>query len=168
MSLKKAIASDIPIIHSLAERIWLKHYIPIIGEQQVTYMLGRMYSEETLRNQIINGPQQFYLIENENDIIGFISWENQNDSEAFIHKFYILSEQQRKGTGIRAFNDLLIEFPGINKIRLQVNRMNYTAVNFYFKTGFLIESVADFDIGNGYFMNDFIMLWKKPESLAGK
>ena len=41
-----------------------------------------------------------------------------------------------------------------------VNRMNYKAVNFYFKSGFTIEKVADFDIGDGYFMNDFVMIWE--------
>jgi ribosomal protein S18 acetylase RimI-like enzyme len=43
-------------------------------------------------------------------------------------------------------------------MRLQVNRQNYTAINFYFKLGFTIERVADFDIGHGFFMNDFVML----------
>jgi len=45
-------------------------------------------------------------------------------------------------------------------LRLQVNRQNYKAVNFYFKMGFIIESVGDFDIGGGYFMNDFVMVRK--------
>jgi len=43
-------------------------------------------------------------------------------------------------------------------IRLQVNRKNYKAINFYFKNGFTIESVGDFDIGGGYYMNDFVMI----------
>jgi hypothetical protein len=38
--------------------------------------------------------------------------------------------------------------------------MNYKAINFYFKNGFTIEKVADFDIGDGYFMNDFVMIWE--------
>jgi hypothetical protein len=25
----------------------------------------------------------------------------------------------------------------------------------------VIERVADFDIGDGYFMNDFIMIWRR-------
>jgi ribosomal protein S18 acetylase RimI-like enzyme len=46
----------------------------------------------------------------------------------------------------------------MHELRLQVNRQNYKAINFYFRNGFIIESIADFDIGDGYFMNDFIML----------
>jgi hypothetical protein len=41
-----------------------------------------------------------------------------------------------------------------------VNRQNYKAINFYFKLGFKIQTVADFDIGNGYVMNDFVMVFE--------
>ena len=40
---------------------------------------------------------------------------------------------------------------------LTVNRQNYKSINFYFKNGFIINEIADFDIGNGYVMNDFVM-----------
>ena len=46
-------------------------------------------------------------------------------------------------------------------VRLTVNRKNFKAINFYFKQGFIIEEVKDFDIGNNYEMNDFIMLYKR-------
>jgi diamine N-acetyltransferase len=82
--------------------------------------------------------------------------------KGFINKFYIQSETRRTGIGKLAFEALLKQYPQVNEIRLQVNRQNYKAINFYFKMGFTIESVADFNIGDGYFMNDFIMLWNKP------
>ena len=93
--------------------------------------------------------------------LGFFSIEVRESSAAFINKFYILQDQQRKGIGAAAFQLLLKQFPFIQTIRLQVNRQNYQAINFYFKQGFVIEEVADFDIGDGYFMNDFIMKWNK-------
>jgi ribosomal protein S18 acetylase RimI-like enzyme len=49
---------------------------------------------------------------------------------------------------------------GINAMRLQVNRKNVKAINFYFKNGFVIEDAKDFDIGSGYFMKDFVMIKK--------
>ena len=39
---------------------------------------------------------------------------------------------------------------------LNVNRNN-EAVEFYKRNGFEIDSSEDIDIGNGYFMNDYIM-----------
>jgi diamine N-acetyltransferase len=50
--------------------------------------------------------------------------------------------------------------PDTSELRLTVNRKNFKAINFYFKNGFIIESVKDFDIGNGYLMEDFVMLRK--------
>jgi Acetyltransferase (GNAT) family. len=43
------------------------------------------------------------------------------------------------------------------KIELNVNRNN-GAVGFYEKMGFKIDRSGDFDIGNGYYMNDYIMI----------
>ena len=53
----------------------------------------------------------------------------------------------------------------IKTIRLTVNRKNHIAINYYFKNGFMIEEVKDFDIGDGYEMNDFVMLKKVIEPL---
>ena len=67
---------------------------------------------------------------------------------------------QRGGLGGWILGALTPEMPGLRELRLQVNRQNFKAINFYFKMGFVIECVADFDIGDGYFMNDFVMLKK--------
>jgi ribosomal protein S18 acetylase RimI-like enzyme len=159
MQIRRAILSDAIIIQRLAESIWWKHYPSIIGEVQVRFMLHKMYNLGTLENQISEGKQLYFILENDAQDLGFISIELRENSEAFINKFYILQDQQRKGSGAFAFKLLLKIFPKINCIRLQVNRQNYQAINFYFKQGFVIEEVADFDIGDGYFMNDFIMKW---------
>jgi ribosomal protein S18 acetylase RimI-like enzyme len=42
---------------------------------------------------------------------------------------------------------------------LNVNRNN-KALGFYQKFGFVILREEDIDIGNGYFMNDYIMVCK--------
>ena len=161
MQIRKAILSDASLIQRLAESIWWKHYPSIIGEEQVRFMLNKMYNLENIEKQISKEEQQYFILENDAQDLGFISIELREKSEAFINKFYILQDQQRKGSGAFAFKLLLKQFPEINCIRLQVNRQNYQAINFYFKHGFIIEEVADFDIGDGYFMNDFIMKWNK-------
>ena len=161
MQIRRAILSDASIIQRLAESIWWKHYPSIIGEEQVRFMLNKMYNMENIEKQISKEEQQYFILENDAQDLGFISIELRENSEAFINKFYILQDQQRKGSGAFAFQLLLKQFPSIQTIRLQVNRQNYQAINFYFKQGFVIEEVADFDIGDGYFMNDFIMKWNK-------
>ena len=41
-------------------------------------------------------------------------------------------------------------------LELNVNRHN-KAINFYKKLGFIITMEEDIDIGNGYYMNDYVM-----------
>lgn len=160
--------SDISAISAMAAEIWNLHYPAIIGQTQVDYMLNKMYSPKALQLQMQQG-QQFFMLQTGNDPqpCGYLSVsasslpDSSNLDQLFIHKFYIHPAKQKAGIGLAAFQSLLAQFSSIEEIRLQVNRQNYTAINFYFKAGFKIEQVADFDIGDGYFMNDFIMLWKK-------
>jgi ribosomal protein S18 acetylase RimI-like enzyme len=155
--LKPATISDISKIYSLAESIWEVHYVPIIGKEQVDFMLQWMYSEHSLKEQMTQKGHSFYLIQKNNEDIGFISVSK--GAEAFIHKFYIHQDFQKEGIGSQVFNQILSILESPKSIRLTVNRKNYKSINFYFKNGFCIEKVEDFDIGNGYFMNDFVMLW---------
>jgi diamine N-acetyltransferase len=145
----------------MAETIWLQHYPAIIGHAQTTYMLQRNYSLTSLNEQRTAG-QVFYWICNENDVeIGFLGVSPSDNDGLFIHKFYILPEFQGQGAGKSAFHALSASYPNLRSITLQVNRQNYKSVNFYFSVGFRIIQVADFDIGKGWQMNDFIMEWKR-------
>jgi RimJ/RimL family protein N-acetyltransferase len=156
---RKAQLSDISSIRDLAEKSWWHHYPTIISEEQIRYMLRLMYDEAALREQLEKG-QDFYLFGKEgNDPEGFISLSILDEQEAFLHKFYISPDAQGKGLGAAAFDRLLKENANINCIRLTVNRQNFKSINFYFKLGFHIERVADFEIGNDFVMNDFVMKW---------
>jgi ribosomal protein S18 acetylase RimI-like enzyme len=149
------------VIATLAHKIWNIHYPPIVGQAQVDYMLEKFYSYDALEKQYNEG-QHFYLIQKDAGNIGFISLSEKEKGNFFLHKFYINKGDQGKGLGKQVF-EMIKELTGVRdklSITLTVNRQNYKAINFYFKNGFRIRETADFDIGNGYFMNDFIMEWK--------
>lgn len=156
---KKAAEKDIPVISQLAERIWKKHYVPIIGIQQVEYMLQKMYSSESVLKQM-KEQQEYTLAYDDNIPVGYISVSTKEHTHYFLHKFYVDTEKQRKGIGSEFLGYLLQSLKTAQSIELTVNRKNFKAINFYFKMGFVIKEVADFDIGNGFFMNDFIMIKK--------
>lgn len=160
MQFIQATLADLDKIIVLAHKIWNDHYPEIIGQEQVDYMLKKMYDSESLKQQILNNDLFFIAYTNENEApIAFISIKEVENGSFFIHKFYVDTQTQRSGVG-RAFFDFVVKDFNPEVIRLQVNRMNYKAINFYFKNGFTIEKVADFDIGDGYFMNDFVMIWE--------
>ena len=70
----------------------------------------------------------------------------------------MLATQQGKGTGKFIINFIVEEIKQQNAkaLQLQVKRDN-PAQDFYKKIGFTVIETADFDIGNGYFMKDYVM-----------
>jgi len=156
VNLVKAKEEDLVVIIALAKVIWNEHYVSIIGQDQVDYMLANIYNIESLQDQLNNKKHVFYLIKNDSETIGFLSINSENQSDYFLHKFYIQTQISNQGIGTQILKEL-IQLTKAKSLTLTVNRQNYKSINFYFKNGFKIDSVEDFDIGNGYQMNDFVM-----------
>ena len=165
IELEEAKQEELKSIAEMADIIWRHYYPAIIPMHQIEYMLGSIYNISSLKKQSLEG-QVFLFIKDGNNNEGFISFSKKTDDSFFIHKFYILPELHKKGLGSKVMDQLKSRFRKMSEgrnfeIRLTVNRQNFKAVNFYFKHGFVIESVMDFDIGSGYFMNDFVMLFRE-------
>lgn len=156
---KRAGAESIPLITGLAHSIWKKYYSAIISMEQIDYMLERFYSSNSLLQQMRDG-QLYTLVFDGTEAIGFLSLSTKTPGNYFLHKFYINTERQKQGIGKGLFEFVLSQAEKPQRIELTVNRMNYKAINFYFKLGFAIDRCEDFDIGNGFFMNDFVMTRK--------
>ena len=162
LKLIRASAKDVDTINRLAILIWNQYYIDIISQNQINYMLDLMYSPKNLSEKIINKNEDFYLIQKQNSYIGFLSVQNKKENFWFLNKFYINQDFASNGFGSKILNELK-EMLSIEKLRLTVNRQNFKSINFYFKNGFKIDHVEDFDIGNGFVMNDFVMLWENKK-----
>ena len=150
---------DLASISELAKLIWNQHYPAIISQTQIDYMLDKMYNLESLNEQLVKKKHQFFIIQLNKKHIGFISVNEENRNEWFLNKFYIDQTLSAKGIGREAWEELKKIIPA-KQVRLTVNRQNFKSINFYFKVGFKIERVADFDIGKGFVMNDFVMIWQ--------
>ena len=154
-----AAEKDIPVIHKLATEIWHAYYPDIISVEQISYMLEKMYSESSLIKQMKEG-HRFYIAHREEQPIGYFSYSKSESNNFFLHKLYIKTSEHHKGQGTQLLKHLFDLLPKDHNLRLTVNRKNYKAINYYFKNGFVIEEVKDFDIGDGFFMKDFVMLRK--------
>jgi diamine N-acetyltransferase len=158
LSIKEASTDDIPVIHELAAEIWRQYYPEIISAEQIEYMLDKMYSETSLQEQLKNG-HRFFLASAEKPV-GYFSFQQLSQHDFFLHKLYVKTNGHRKGVGKQMLDLLLQMLPHDSTLRLTTNRRNYKAINFYFKNQFIIEEVKDIDIGNGFWMKDFVMLRK--------
>lgn len=154
-----AAEQDAPLISGLAERIWRVHYPDIIGMEQVEYMLALMYSPEAIVKQMREG-QQFYLPRVDGAPLGYVAVSRKEPGKYFLHKFYVDNGKRGHGWGTILFERILALFPDLQELRLTVNRMNFKSINFYFKTGFIIETCVQIPIGGGFVMDDFQMLYR--------
>lgn len=156
INIKVAQITEFENIAALAREIWDEHYIKVITQEQIDYMLQKFYSLESLTKQFEEG-QLFYLVYLNQKQIGFFAVSNK-DENLFLHKIYVKEFVRGTGIGYNILEYIKRNYQDAKDIRLTVNRQNVVAINFYFRNGFKIEKIADFDIGNGYEMNDFIML----------
>lgn len=157
--LRKAKEEDMPIISHLAELIWPQTYSEYINEDQLRYMLDLMYNKGELLSQLQQG-YTFLIAEDGLKDVGFacsslIDAETQTYK---LHKLYVLPETHGKGVGKILINEIknLAAKQGGKFLQLNVNRNN-KAKDFYLKGGFKIKETVDVNIGNGFFMNDYVM-----------
>ncbi len=158
LSIRNAGIENIPLIRKLTLAIWPQTYSSILSNEQIDYMLDWMYSPASLQKQMDEEGCFFILAYDEEKAVGFASYNQSAPQIWKLNKIYILPSQQGKGAGNFIMSHIISEIKktGAKTLQLQVNRHN-NAKQFYEKLGFKIIDTADFDIGNGYFMNDYIM-----------
>jgi GNAT superfamily N-acetyltransferase len=157
--LRKAKEDDIPGIQEMAKKTWEPTYVPIIGQEQVDFMLEKIYSKGVLLEDMMEGSV-FLIAELDGKDMGFACY-SITDHENFVyklHKLYVLPEGHGQGIGKFLMNEVVNKArdAGGKTLELNVNRKN-KAKDFYEKAGFEIKETVDIPIGNGFFMNDYIM-----------
>jgi diamine N-acetyltransferase len=161
MEIKKAFLQDIATIQQLAETIWPEAYGKIISATQLRYMLNLIYSETALIAQIEKGHQFILAFEN-NEAIGFASFSPKSELQSTtfrLHKIYVLPHVPTKGIGSFLLSYVCNESikQGATLLELNVNKYN-PAMQFYLKKGFTILRDEVIDIGEGYVMDDYVMV----------
>jgi len=158
-SIRSLSLDEMSHVQALAHKIWPVAYKEILSQKQLDYMLNWMYSIESLTQQIEEGHHYFGIF-GTSEMVGFLDVQpNHPDEKALkLNKIYVLPSYHGRGFGFQLMQ-FAIDFAKKkeqNTISLQVNRFN-KAKDFYTKIGFTIKEEKDFDIGNGYFMNDYVM-----------
>jgi len=159
ITLEEARSADIPTIQELARITWAVAYGPILSPGQMAYMLDLFYSNDSLQKQMDEGNRFIIAMDNEQPV-GFASWSLKTGTSSVyrLHKIYIDPNQQGKGVGKCLLDFILSDIRShkATDLELNVNRYN-KAKQFYEKIGFVVAKEEDVDIGNGYFMNDYVM-----------
>lgn len=158
--IRPAAVNDIPLIHDLAWKIFPITYKEILSPEQSDYMMKMMYAPENIHRQMTEEGHHYYLAYIGNEAVGYVSIRQEKEHLFHLEKIYVHPDFQQYKIGKALFlhaKKVIHEWhPTPCKMELNVNRNN-KAIGFYEHMGMRIDREKDSPIGNGYYMNDYIM-----------
>lgn len=158
--IRKASLEDIPIIMDMAEVVFPATYREILSSDQIDYMMQWMYSSESLHRQMMEEEHIYYVAYRQGRASGYLSIQPEGEDVFHLQKLYVLPIFQGMHLGQKLFEYAIEVIKEIHptpcQMRLNVNRQN-KALTFYEKMGMRKVDQGDYPIGNGYYMNDYIM-----------
>lgn len=144
-------------LQNLAREIWEEHYLKIISQSQIDYMLGLFYSTERIKQELKEGIL-WEILWLADEPIGYLSCRLDH-SQVYISKIYLKSNTRGKGYGKLLIKQAVSYAKKYNKsgIYLNVNKYNSDSITFYKNQGFKQVREEVIDIGKGYIMDDYVM-----------
>lgn len=165
MEIRRASNIDLQVIHDMAEFVFRETYKTILSPDQIEYMMDWMYSLANLEKQVSQG-HTYYIAWAEDKPQGYLSIRKDSvepDGTEVWHleKIYVMPPAQGSGLGhllLETAKQHVMDNKSASKARIELNvNRNNPAVGFYRNQGLRILRQGDFPIGNGYYMNDYIM-----------
>ena len=162
VTLKKAVTDEaFEIISKKAYEIWNECYTSVITKEQIEYMTSSFQSASYIKKQVENEGYEYYTVNENEDILGYIAIKKE-EKLLFLSKLYIDKKYRGKGVS-RVVFEFLKEYISDNRLKgvyLTVNKNNNNSIEVYKHFGFKIIREEKNDIGNGFFMDDYIMEYR--------
>lgn len=161
ITIASATADDIGVVQTLAHEIWHRHYPGIITAAQIDYMLARGYAHEALMQYLTTRDAGLALARCGGAVVGFVGWYPLEATGVMkLDKLYVLPKHHGAGIGRALIEHVVAKArsAGSSAITLNVNRANTSSIRAYERCGFTIRERGDFPIGNGFVMEDYIMV----------
>ena len=92
--------SAISVVAALAHETWNRHFVPIVGQEQVDHMRDKFQSVASIAGQIAAG-YFYYTIAMDNLKVGYFALAPvlPGSGEAQLSKIYVMTGQQGRGLG---------------------------------------------------------------------
>lgn len=159
-TIRKATAADCELINKLAWEVFPATYKEILSDDQMAYMMDWMYAPENVRKQMEEEGHVYFIAYKEGEPAGYVSVQQQDTDVFHLQKIYVLPSFQGAHLGSQLFDQAVKYIKEVHPspclMELNVNRNN-KALHFYERKGMKKLRKGDFPIGNGYYMNDYIM-----------
>jgi GNAT superfamily N-acetyltransferase len=144
---------------ALARGIWHAHYPAIISRAQIDYMLNQRYKPGLIKQLLARGD--LWLAARAGiELVGFAHGMELQDGDFKLDKLYVAADWQRHGIGGKLIERVAqhAHRHGCNRLLLRVNRQNKQAIEAYLKHGFTVATIIMEDIGQGFVMDDYVMI----------
>ena len=159
--IRKATLEDISLINELAWIVFPHTYKELLSPGQIEFMMDWMYSPANLQKQMTEDGHIYFIAYKDEVPAGYLSIQPEGEYTYHLQKIYVLPHFQGMKLGKLLFNHAIKAIKELHpepcQMRLNVNRYNTKAVDFYFRMGMKKVFEGDFDIGHGYLMTDYIM-----------
>jgi len=165
IEIRRAGKVELQVIHEMAEVVFRETYKSILSPEQMEYMMDWMYSLPNLEKQVAQG-HIYYVAWAGQEPLGYLSVRKDcvdpDGTEVWhLEKIYVMPSAQGTGLGqklIETAKQHVRDNKSAAKARIELNvNRNNPAVGFYKHQGLTILRQGDFPIGNGFYMNDYIM-----------
>ena len=157
---KLSTVEDLEELRQVAFQVWPQTFKSILSPEQIKYMMEMMYAPAVLASELANNVY-FELLLLDDAPAGYISYSAypSQPGTAKLHKVYLLTNYHGCGIGQQMLDHARKQCKnlGFSNIMLCVNKHNERAIKAYKRNGFAITQAACTDIGNGFFMDDYIM-----------
>ena len=130
-------SDDISNLALMAKEIWEEHYTPIIGKDQVNYMIDKFQSESAIIQQI-KDDYDYFIVSRYSQHIGYLCFIKNNEiNSLFLSKIYLKKPFRRMGYGREMF-----EF-----VKRQASKKRYQSIT----NPFPISITSSLFLTNPYF-----------------
>lgn len=159
LTIRRACEADCALIRCLADEVFPATYRGIITPSQMKYMMEWMYGAEVLAREMC-GEFAWFIASADGEPCGYLSVQHEAEDLFHLQKIYVLPRFQGIGAGEFLFRHAVEYIRSVHptpcRMELNVNRNN-RALHFYERMGMRKLREGDFPIGDGYYMNDYIM-----------
>ncbi|KAF1299647.1 GCN5 family acetyltransferase [Enterococcus sp. JM4C] len=147
---------EVAELYETIKVIWPEVFTPIIGAEQVAYMLRTYQSPENIAAEIESGAR-YFLLKVQGQPVGYTAYEVR-DEDIYLSKIYLSQTVRGKGYSSEVFDwyEEVAREHGKHYVRLRVNQGNTRAIEVYEHRGFINKGVLISPIGEGFEMTDFV------------
>ncbi len=137
MFVRTAGERDVGAVRDLLVETWHATYDAIYGVDKVTEITDDWHSVASLRARLIK-PHSEFLVADDGNTVGGMAFATADASgkSVMLLQLYVLPRFQGRGIGGMLLDEIIESFHDAERIRLEVEEANASAIGFYVAQGF--------------------------------